>query len=128
MVPRRASSAPRVSARPPRVDRAVRRVFFFPPQGKESVYALTLENNNGTFEVTPAVIDRRGRFTVMVRNNRLLDFESRTSVRFEVGHGDFYLPRWPARVPSRGFSRATVAHRSSRDRRRSPPRNALWPK
>ncbi|VVC33823.1 Hypothetical protein CINCED_3A009224 [Cinara cedri] len=52
--------------------------------GKESVYALTLENNNGTFEVTPAVIDRRGRFTIMVRNNRLLDFESRPSVRFEM--------------------------------------------
>lgn len=60
-------------------------------QGKESVYALTLENNNGTFEVTPAVIDRRGRFTVMVRNNRLLDFESRPSVRFEVGHGFFFF-------------------------------------
>ncbi|CAH1738147.1 unnamed protein product [Aphis gossypii] len=52
--------------------------------GKESVYALTLENNNGTFEVTPAVIDRRGRFTIMVRNNHLLDFESTRSVRFEV--------------------------------------------
>uniref|UniRef100_A0A2H8TNX3 Cadherin-related family member 1 n=1 Tax=Melanaphis sacchari TaxID=742174 RepID=A0A2H8TNX3_9HEMI len=52
--------------------------------GKESVYALTLENNNGTFEVTPAVIDSRGRFTFMVRNNHLLDFESTRSVRFEV--------------------------------------------
>lgn len=48
------------------------------------MYALTLENNNGTFEVTPAVIDRRGRFTIMVRNNRLLDFESHLSVHFEV--------------------------------------------
>lgn len=53
-------------------------------QGKDLVYALTLENNNGTFEVTPAVIDRRSRFTIMVRNNRLLDFESRPSVHFEV--------------------------------------------
>lgn len=53
-------------------------------QGKESVYALTLENNNGTFEVTPAVIDGRGRFTITVRNNRLLDFESRQFVHFEV--------------------------------------------
>jgi hypothetical protein len=56
----------------------------FTSQGKESVYALTLENNNGTFEVMPAVIDRRSRFTIMVRNNRLLDFESRPSVHFEV--------------------------------------------
>ncbi|KAL4084794.1 hypothetical protein QTP88_027696 [Uroleucon formosanum] len=52
--------------------------------GKESVYALTLENNNGTFEVTPAVIDRYSRFTIMVRNNHLLDFESSRSVHFEV--------------------------------------------
>ncbi|XP_050520582.1 cadherin-86C [Daktulosphaira vitifoliae] len=52
--------------------------------GKDSVYALTLENNNGTFEVSPGVIDRRGRFTIVVRNNRLLDFESRQSVYFEV--------------------------------------------
>jgi len=59
------------------------------PQGNESVYALTLENNNGTFEVTPAVIDRRSRFTIMVRNNRLLDFESRPSVRFEVEYHFF---------------------------------------
>lgn len=78
--------------------RSVHRVllffFFFPvtpcctSQGKDSVYALTLENNNGTFEVTPAVIDRRGRFTIMVRNNRLLDFESRPSVHFEVKYNN----------------------------------------
>lgn len=61
------------------------------PQGNESVYALTLENNNGTFEVMPAVIDRRNRFTIMVRNNRLLDFENRPSVRFEVEYCNYYL-------------------------------------
>lgn len=52
------------------------------------MYALTLENNNGTFEVTPAVIDRRSRFTIMVRNNHLLDFESRPSVHFEVKYNN----------------------------------------
>ncbi|XP_022161126.1 cadherin-86C [Myzus persicae] len=60
--------------------------------GKASVYALTLENNNGTFEVTPAVIDKHGRFTIMVRNNHLLDFESTRSVRFEVCATELSVP------------------------------------
>ncbi|XP_015369769.1 PREDICTED: cadherin-86C [Diuraphis noxia] len=60
--------------------------------GKESVYSLTLENNNGTFEVTPAVIDRHSRFTIMVRNNHLLDYESRRSVRFEMLATELSVP------------------------------------
>lgn len=53
-------------------------------QGKHGVFSLTLEKNNGTFEITPNVVERRAYFTIRVRNNVLLDYESRKSVEFVV--------------------------------------------
>lgn len=52
--------------------------------GKDGVFSLALENNNGTFEISPTVGERRANFIIRVRNNAMLDFEKRTSVIFKV--------------------------------------------
>lgn len=52
--------------------------------GKNGVFALTLENNNGTFEISPNVAERHTKFVISVRDNTLLDYETRKTVRFKV--------------------------------------------
>lgn len=48
------------------------------------VITLQLINNNGTFDVTPSVVEGTSNFSVIVRNSRMLDYESRSSV--QVSH------------------------------------------
>lgn len=52
--------------------------------GKNGVFSLTLLGNNGTFEISPNVAERRANFLIYVRDNHLLDFEERHSVQFQV--------------------------------------------
>lgn len=52
--------------------------------GKNGVFALSLENNNGTFEISPNVAERHATFLISVRDNTLLDYEVRKTVRFKV--------------------------------------------
>lgn len=52
--------------------------------GKNSVFSLTLLGNNGTFEISPNVAERHANFIIYVRNNFLLDYESRHTVQFKV--------------------------------------------
>lgn len=52
--------------------------------GKNGVFALSLENNNGTFEISPNVAERHTTFLISVRDNTLLDYETRKTVRFKV--------------------------------------------
>lgn len=58
------------------------------------VVTLELVNNNGTFDVTPSVIEGRSQFEVKVRDPTLLDYEARKSVECELvakelGSGNF---------------------------------------
>ncbi|XP_017777051.1 PREDICTED: cadherin-86C-like, partial [Nicrophorus vespilloides] len=48
------------------------------------LFSLTLLNNNGTFAVSPNVIEGRSKFMVKVSDNSLLDFERRRSVVCEI--------------------------------------------
>lgn len=52
--------------------------------GKNGVFSLTLLNNNGTFEVTPNVAERRANFLIRVRDSAMLDYEQNDSVQFQV--------------------------------------------
>lgn len=52
--------------------------------GKNGVFSLTLEGNNGTFEISPSVAERHAQFIIKVRDNTVLDFEARKSVIFQV--------------------------------------------
>lgn len=52
--------------------------------GKEGVFSLSLENNNGTFEISPTVGEQKAYFVIRVRNNELLDYEERPYVVFSV--------------------------------------------
>lgn len=52
--------------------------------GKNGVFSLTLIGNNGTFEITPNVAERRASFLIRVRDNQYLDYEKRHSVEFQV--------------------------------------------
>ncbi|KAL0280631.1 UNVERIFIED_CONTAM: hypothetical protein PYX00_001863 [Menopon gallinae] len=52
--------------------------------GQEGVFSLSLENNNGTFEISPTIGKRRTNFAIRVRNNEMLDFEERTYVTFMI--------------------------------------------
>ncbi|RZF41603.1 hypothetical protein LSTR_LSTR000317 [Laodelphax striatellus] len=52
--------------------------------GKFGIFALSLENNNGTFEITPAVAERSANFVIRVRDNTMLDYEQRHTVRFTI--------------------------------------------
>nr|CAD7439821.1 unnamed protein product [Timema bartmani] len=52
--------------------------------GKNGVFSITLENNNGTFEISPTVGERRASFVIRVRDNQLLDYEMRQTIHFTV--------------------------------------------
>lgn len=52
--------------------------------GKNGVFSLSLAGNNGTFEISPSVGERRATFIIKVRDNGLLDYEERQSVVFQV--------------------------------------------
>ena len=53
-------------------------------QGKHGVFSLILDQNNGTFEISPNVVEQKSFFTIRVRNKLLLDYEIRKSVHFVV--------------------------------------------
>ncbi|CAK9829893.1 Cad86C [Anthophora retusa] len=53
--------------------------------GKAGVFALKLENNNGTFEINPTVAERTADFIITVRDNTLIDYELYKIVAQEVG-------------------------------------------
>jgi len=69
-------------------------VIIFPEQystrvhdediGKAGVFALKLQNNNGTFEINPTVAERTANFILMVRDNTLIDYEMHESLSFKV--------------------------------------------
>lgn len=52
--------------------------------GKAGVFALKLQNNNGTFEINPTVAERTADFILMVRDNTLIDYEMHESLSFKV--------------------------------------------
>lgn len=52
--------------------------------GKAGVFALKLQNNNGTFEINPTVAERTADFILMVRDNTLIDYEMYESLSFKV--------------------------------------------
>ncbi|XP_058798791.1 cadherin-86C [Phymastichus coffea] len=52
--------------------------------GKAGVFALKLEGNNGTFEISPAVAERSASFVITVRDNSLIDYEKFKSLRFRI--------------------------------------------
>lgn len=54
--------------------------------GKAGVFALKLENNNGTFEINPTVAERTADFIVIVRDNTLIDYELYKTLSFKVLH------------------------------------------
>lgn len=58
--------------------------------GKNGVFSLTLLGNNGTFEISPNVAERRANFLIYVRDNHLLDYEMRHSVQFQVSYSLFH--------------------------------------
>ncbi|XP_015187616.1 PREDICTED: cadherin-86C [Polistes dominula] len=52
--------------------------------GKAGVFALKLENNNGTFEINPTVAERTASFTITVRDNTFIDYETYKSLIFKI--------------------------------------------
>lgn len=52
--------------------------------GKAGVFALKLDNNNGTFEIGPTVAERTANFILTVRDNTLIDYEKYKSLRLKV--------------------------------------------
>ena len=52
--------------------------------GKNGVFSLTLLNNNGTFEISPNVAERRANFVIRVRDNQMLDYEQFQDLNFQV--------------------------------------------
>ncbi|KRT79545.1 Cadherin, partial [Oryctes borbonicus] len=48
------------------------------------VITLELLNNNGTFDIDPKVVNGRSNFTITIKNNTLLDYESRHSVQCDI--------------------------------------------
>ncbi|KAI5753935.1 hypothetical protein M8J77_004427 [Diaphorina citri] len=52
--------------------------------GKNGIFSLTLENNNGTFEIWPSVVERKAQFTIRVRNNKNLDYERTRTLSFVI--------------------------------------------
>ncbi|XP_011690859.1 PREDICTED: cadherin-86C isoform X2 [Wasmannia auropunctata] len=69
-------------------------VIMFPEQyltkirdediGKAGVFALKLQNNNGTFEINPPVAERTTDFILTVRDNALIDYEMYESLSFKI--------------------------------------------
>lgn len=56
--------------------------------GKNGVFSLTLLNNNGTFEISPNVAERKANFLIRVRDNKILDYEKTHSLQFQVNTFD----------------------------------------
>ncbi|KAK9298526.1 hypothetical protein QLX08_008130 [Tetragonisca angustula] len=52
--------------------------------GKAGVFALKLENNNNTFEISPTVAERAADFVVTVRDNALIDYERYKVLSFKI--------------------------------------------
>lgn len=52
--------------------------------GKNGVFSLTLLGNNGTFEISPNVAERRANFLIRVRDASMLDYEMYKSIDFQV--------------------------------------------
>lgn len=52
--------------------------------GKAGVFALKLENNNGTFEISPTVAERTANFVISVRDNTVIDYELNKVLSFKV--------------------------------------------
>ncbi|XP_076629144.1 uncharacterized protein LOC143345666 [Colletes latitarsis] len=52
--------------------------------GKAGVFALKLENNNGTFEINPTVAERTADFVIIVRDNTLIDYELHKTLSFKI--------------------------------------------
>ncbi|KAJ1531684.1 hypothetical protein ONE63_000353 [Megalurothrips usitatus] len=52
--------------------------------GKNGVFSLSLDNNNGTFEVLPGVAEQRATFVLHVRSAQLLDYEINKVLSFKV--------------------------------------------
>ncbi|XP_034949613.1 uncharacterized protein [Chelonus insularis] len=52
--------------------------------GKAGVFTLKLDNNNGTFEISPSVAERNANFILTVRDNSLIDYEIYKSLRFKI--------------------------------------------
>uniref|UniRef100_A0A224X735 Putative cadherin egf lag seven-pass g-type receptor n=1 Tax=Panstrongylus lignarius TaxID=156445 RepID=A0A224X735_9HEMI len=52
--------------------------------GKYGVFSLTLEKNNGTFEISPTVGERQASFIIRVRDYTLLDYEINKQVNFKI--------------------------------------------
>lgn len=52
--------------------------------GKAGVFALKLQNNNGTFEINPTVAERTADFIITVRDNAFIDYEMYKSLSFKV--------------------------------------------
>ncbi|KAK0160780.1 hypothetical protein PV328_008149 [Microctonus aethiopoides] len=52
--------------------------------GKAGVFALKLDNNNGTFEIGPTVAERTANFVLTVRDNTLIDYETYKSLRLKI--------------------------------------------
>ncbi|XP_073977349.1 cadherin 86C isoform X3 [Rhodnius prolixus] len=52
--------------------------------GKYGVFSLTLEKNNGTFEISPTVGERQTSFIIRVRDSTLLDYETYKQVNFKI--------------------------------------------
>ncbi|XP_050313311.1 cadherin-86C isoform X2 [Anthonomus grandis grandis] len=58
------------------------------------IVTLQLENNNGTFDISPSVVEGFAKFRISVHNNRLLDYEARHFVECyiiakELGKGNY---------------------------------------
>ncbi|XP_043529529.1 cadherin-86C isoform X2 [Frieseomelitta varia] len=52
--------------------------------GKAGVFALKLENNNNTFEISPTVAERTADFIVTVRDNAFIDYERYKVLSFKI--------------------------------------------
>ncbi|KAL1117783.1 hypothetical protein AAG570_004098 [Ranatra chinensis] len=52
--------------------------------GKQGIFSLELENNNGTFEISPSVSERQAQFIIRVRDNTLLDYEINKELKFKI--------------------------------------------
>ncbi|KOX75004.1 Cadherin-86C, partial [Melipona quadrifasciata] len=52
--------------------------------GKAGVFALKLENNNNTFEISPTVAERAADFVVTVRDNAFIDYERYKVLSFKI--------------------------------------------
>ncbi|CAD1476989.1 unnamed protein product, partial [Heterotrigona itama] len=52
--------------------------------GKAGVFALKLEGNNNTFEISPTVAERAADFIVSVRDNAFIDYERHKVLSFKI--------------------------------------------